>query len=109
MIGTLSVIGEDDELSDDVAAEESVLDEVEQEALLAAASVVAVLSEVAELSEVEALQQSVLLDVAAAVASVGGVAGVVCAMVSMGTMPRAAIQAPAAAIRTNEVIIDSLS
>ncbi len=60
-------------------------------------------------SELEALLvvESLLDEVAAAAGSVAVV--VVCAMVSTGTIPRAATKQPAAAIRAKDVMVNSLS
>ena len=104
--GTASASG-DELLSDEV--ELLSLLEVEHETLLLAVASVAVLS------DDEALQQSVLDEVAvvsaagAAGAAGSVVAGVVCAMVSIGTIPRAATKQPAAAIRAKDVMVNSLS
>jgi len=98
--GTVSVDGEElseDELSDVVTAVLSLVD-VEHDALALEASVA--------LSDDELLVQSVLDDVAVAA---GSVAVVVCAMVNIGVMPRAATNAPAAAMRTKDFMMISLS
>lgn len=96
--GTTSVDGE--ELSD--ALDVLSLLEVEHETLLLAVASVAVLSDDEELA------QSVLEE-AAVVAAGSVVVGVVCAMVNMGTIPRAATKQPAAAIRAKDVMVNSLS
>ena len=100
---TGTVSGDGDELSEDeladVVTEVLSLLDVEHDALVLEASVA--------LSDDEVLVQSVLDDVAVAGSVV--VDGVVCAMVSMGVIPRAATKTPAAAMRTKDFMIISLS